>query len=113
MPRMTLQDLESGEEINIPAVWEICETCGGDGTSSAYLGAFTSDDIVELGEEWREDYFAGRFDRPCDECKGSGKVLFPNLGVLNDREKAAWDEECSYRSELEKERSMRERGIQF
>jgi len=54
--------------------WRICPRCEGEGTSSAYLGAFTADEMAEQGEDFREDYIAGRYDRTCEKCLGTGKV---------------------------------------
>lgn len=56
--------------------WFICEVCEGEGRSSAYLGAFTMSEFEETFDDFesREDYFAGRYDKPCKACKGSGKV---------------------------------------
>lgn len=52
----------------------VCPECEGTGTSSAYLGAFTSDDMAQMDDEFMDDYFAGRYDRHCDECKGQRVV---------------------------------------
>lgn len=54
--------------------YAVCPACDGRGTSSAYLGAFTSDDMDQMDEDWKDDYRAGRFDRPCDECRGQRVV---------------------------------------
>lgn len=69
---------KDGEEIEVmlPAEWEICDSCRGSGGSSAHLGAITSDEWhQEWDEDMRADYMAGRYDRPCGECNGTGKVL--------------------------------------
>lgn len=52
----------------------VCPSCEGRGASSAYLGAFTSDDIDQMDPEFMEDYFAGSFDRTCTDCKGRNVV---------------------------------------
>jgi|HubBroStandDraft_6_1064221.scaffolds.fasta_scaffold1933086_2 hypothetical protein len=56
------------------SAWRICPRCGGDGKSSAYLGAFSAEEMAEQGEEFQADYFAGRLDRQCESCGGSGKL---------------------------------------
>jgi hypothetical protein len=61
--------------VHLPARWEICNHCRGTGKSSAYLGAFTREDMEEEGPEFMEDYMAGHYDRPCDDCEGLGRVL--------------------------------------
>lgn len=58
------------QEIHLPVKFEICSTCRGKGSSSSYLGAFTREDMDEMGEEFFEDYRRGNYDRACDECKG-------------------------------------------
>jgi hypothetical protein len=60
-------------EVTLPSCWEICDHCRGEGRSSAYLGAFTRDELDD-DPEFFEDYRAGRYDRTCEECGGSGKV---------------------------------------
>lgn len=56
------------------AKWEICPECDGHGKSSAYLGAFSMEDLAEQGDDFQEDYFAGAYDRPCQRCRGAGKI---------------------------------------
>lgn len=73
VPTLYVDDEEGSGEIALPFKWEICEHCEGHGTSSAYLGAFTREDIDDAGEEFMQDYMAGRFDRACEHCQG-GKV---------------------------------------
>lgn len=63
------------EERELPARWEICTTCRGEGHTSNHLGAFTSSEWNELDHEWQEDYIDGKFDRACEHCNGAGKVL--------------------------------------
>lgn len=58
---------------DLPHKWIICDHCNGEGRSSAYLGAFTNEDMGE-DQEFFEDYMAGHYDRTCEYCKGSGKI---------------------------------------
>jgi DnaJ-class molecular chaperone len=51
--------------------WQICPHCEGDGHHAKSLGVINMEDA---DEEFREDYFAGRYDRTCEICNGSGKV---------------------------------------
>lgn len=80
---------DAGEEVTLPWKWAICESCRGNGSSSAYLGAYTRDDLDEMGPEWCEDYFAGNFDRACEVCDGTGKikVVDSNLAKPEDIER--------------------------
>jgi len=52
--------------------WAICSRCRGNGTSTAYLGDVT--EWLREDPDAAEDYFGGMYDKPCDECSGTGKV---------------------------------------
>lgn len=95
-------------ETQLPHKWEICGSCEGHGKSSAYLGAFTRDDLDDAGEEFCEDYFAGRLDRPCEECGGSGKVAVADEGRMTKAQRKAWKDQCDddadYHATVEAER---------
>lgn len=64
------EENEEYERVVLPARFKVCPDCRGRGGSSAYLGSFTRDEMDEMGEEFIDDYRAGRFDRPCPKCKG-------------------------------------------
>lgn len=68
----TLFDGDEEQEHDLPAIWCICSECEGEGKSSAYLGAFTGEEMRD-DPDFFEDYRAGRYDRRCEACKGSGK----------------------------------------
>ncbi len=74
MARFPTLILEDDTEKQLPHRWEICATCQGEGKSSAYLGAYTADEMAEQGPDFREDFISGAYDRQCDPCEGSGKV---------------------------------------
>jgi len=97
---------------DLPTHWEICSSCEGEGTSSAYLGSFTQEDFDE-DPDFAEDYMSGQYDRACPECNGSGKVKVVDYDRLTAEQRAEYDAECEYQAELAVERRMRERGIQF
>jgi hypothetical protein len=55
--------------------WQICPRCEGEGKSSAYLGAFSAEEFHDqFNDDEADDYIAGRYDRTCEMCGGSGKV---------------------------------------
>ena len=62
----------------LPKSWAICDTCHGDGGEAFGGGvAFTSSEWAEAcdgDEDFAENYFKGRYDEPCRDCGGSGKV---------------------------------------
>ena len=56
--------------------WEICATCGGEGQHSRHLGSYSLDQFEqEFSESEQECYFAGGYDKPCERCEGTGKLL--------------------------------------
>jgi len=76
-------------ETRLPATWEICSHCGGDGKHSRRLGAFTSSEWADEDPEWQEEYLAGRYDEQCEACDGAGKVLEIDESRLSDEQRAA------------------------
>lgn len=64
----------SNETQGCSCPWEVCPSCHGRGSSSAYLGAYTQADRDEMDQEWLDDYRAGVFDRSCEECNGRTTV---------------------------------------
>jgi hypothetical protein len=90
---VTYEDDEGLEhEVHLPANWEICGDCRGEGKSSAYLGAFTAEDMHE-DPDFADDYMAGHYDRTCDTCHGKGRVLVPDHDACQSKPewKAALD----------------------
>lgn len=106
----TLYDFpQAGDETALPWKWEICTHCSGHGKTSAYLGAFTSEDWAEQDDEWKDNYLAGCFDRPCDHCSG-GRVMVVDFTQIHDKAKRAatqkaWNEQC--RSEAQERAAER------
>ena len=91
MDEFTFED-EDGEEHVCPTKWAICDSCRGEGKSSAYLGAFTSSEWADEDQDFQEDYMAGRYDRTCEECHGSGKVKVAAPEELDEDERKLWEE---------------------
>lgn len=89
-----------GDLVAVPTCWEICPSCQGDGYSSRYLGAYTADDLYELGQEFIEDYANGMYDRTCDECSGSGKVQEIDRVRATSEQIRAYDRDVQALSEL-------------
>jgi hypothetical protein len=79
MPEFIVRTFEDEDgleqEARIPANWEICGTCRGNGQHSRNLGAFTQDEWDAQGFEFQEEYLAGAYDSTCESCDGTGKVL--------------------------------------
>ena len=84
---------DDGEEVRIPARFEVCWDCDGRGSSSAHLGAFSPDDEYMRDDDFREAYFAGRFDRACGTCGGKRVVLEPDEFRATDEQMRWWESE--------------------
>lgn len=64
--------------LELPAKRVVCPACDGCGTElrGGLKGAvFTEDDMIEAGDEFREDYMNGAYDVACSHCKGRNVVL--------------------------------------
>lgn len=106
----TIYDQEGGErELALPARWAICSECRGNGATSRHVecddcygepGGFTASEWADQDDEFREDYLAGRYDRPCDSCKGTGKVLVVDRECADPVDLNLWDAEMDADAEF-------------
>ena len=80
---VTMEDSDGLKSVvSMPAHWVICSACSGEGKSSAYLGAYGREEFDEaFSPKEQEDYFAGAYDRPCEHCRGTGKVKVVDEGA--------------------------------
>ncbi len=107
--------LEGDEEIALPCRWAICDCCDGHGKTSRHVerdgGGFTASEWAEEDPDFREDYMAGRYDRACDECGGSGKVEVVDEARMTPEHIAAWHQQCREDAEMRAiERAERRMG---
>lgn len=100
-PTLTLHNaLGEPETVELPYTLVICSHCRGEGTSSAYLGAYTREDMDEVGPEFEEAYMAGEYDRPCEHCEGTGRVAVADRSRMTADQIEALDDEEESRREL-------------
>lgn len=101
MNNVTLED-EDGCEIELPMKWEICGTCHGNCKHSLAVDGegITQEDRERdwSDEEW-EQYMAGGYDQPCENCGATGKVKVVDESVLSDKERKLYDDWCKSESE--------------
>jgi len=97
------------EEIEVPAHWVICGICRGEGHHARHIdgNGLTQADMDELGDEFMEDYMAGRFDQVCSECGGTGKVLEPDVDRCTTEQLRAVDQDAERRYAEYQETHMR------
>lgn len=116
----TYEDDEKSAEpitVELPAHFEVCSTCQGDGKSSAHLGAFTSSEWAEQDDDFKEAYLGGKYDRQCKTCKGQRVVpVVDREACKTPEQKAAlehMDAQAEYERDRRSEQRMRDQGYQF
>ena len=74
----------------IPAIWGVCDRCGGRGVHDheAFSNGLTAADFDE-DPDFREEYMAGRYDVQCASCNGLRVVpVIDDARVARDEEYA-------------------------
>jgi hypothetical protein len=96
--------------VRVPAKPCFCETCSGTGKRSKYdvggydVNAMCYPENDEPDYEFMEDYFSGKTDIPCDECKGTGFMKDVSLEDCTDAQRVIFEKnERLYESEAEDE----------
>lgn len=94
----TLPEDHSGE-LTVQTKFEVCGQCEGSGTMvdpRVDAGGLSQEDFDE-DPEFREDYFSGRYDMTCNQCKGqrvTPALIFPKAiqEAVEDFERDSWDD---------------------
>jgi len=101
-----------GEDIEIPAIYEVCGTCDGKGSHvnpSIDSHGLSREDFDD-DPDFAEDYFSGVYDIACNECHGRRVSPDVNWEKLNPELKKYvenWIEDFyGYQRECEYERRM-------
>ena len=69
---ITIDDFGMETTHRLPAVWEVCPTCEGEGkhvNRNVDGHGITAEEFAD-DPDFAEDYFAGVYDVTCEECKG-------------------------------------------
>lgn len=112
----TVEGIEE-RELELPAKWEICSRCDGNGTHvnpNVDGHGITSEEWAnEWAEEEKEAYLEGRYDVRCNDCSGSGKRLILDEDAAKQKDPAILQlyfqqlrEEAEYQQMCEMERKM-------
>lgn len=68
---------EEGNTYRLPMEWAICDYCRGDGVRALGGMSFTQSEWNEAchdDDEFADRYMGGAYDKPCEDCSGSGKL---------------------------------------
>ena len=81
---------DEGCEVEVPAKYYICDVCDGHGKHSHAVdgNGITSSEWAEWDCEEQETYMRGGYDRECEACKGTGKVIDVDWDALTPEETA-------------------------
>jgi LSD1 subclass zinc finger protein len=91
-------DSELDEEVTLPGVHEVCETCRGNGTHvnpSIDGNGLSQEDMTDI--DFMEDYMSGAYDVRCTECHGKRVVVALDMDRCTQ---AQIDAYCAYQQEL-------------
>jgi hypothetical protein len=101
-------------EFVLPAKFDVCPRCEGHGshTNPSIDGnGITSDEMEELGEDFREDYMRGVYDVTCSLCHGEKVVPVPHVARWSFAQKRAFvqhrRDEIEYQRDYDSERRLR------
>jgi RecJ-like exonuclease len=110
-----LTDEEGDIEVDLPAKYEVCGRCNGEGKHdhSAFSNGVSREQFDE-DPDFEEAYFRGDYDVVCEECKGRTTVLVVDADAckaagLEKELEIYWDncrEDRMTRREMEAERRM-------
>ena len=107
----TVENDEGDEdEIQIPAKWEICDRCHGNGTRvnpNIDGHGMTAEEWADFGEEEREMYMNGGYDVQCEAGCRDGKILVPDENCCG-REPHKTNLVIYYKQREQKARELRE-----
>lgn len=105
------EDPATGDEIQIPAKYEVCDNCQGRGTTvdPAIDGNGLSGEEFAEDPDFAEDYFGGHYDVQCRECKGNRVKLHADWDKMTPEQRDAYEEYCKWRRSDRLERDAERR----
>jgi hypothetical protein len=103
-PTVTITD-EDGNELSIPAHFEVCPRCEGEGShvNPAVDGnGLTAEDFAE-DPDFEEGYFEGRYDVTCERCNGARVIAVVDPSRLSPDQQAAYSRYALAQAEYERD----------
>ena len=105
---ITITD-ENGDDVELPAIWAICDCCHGEGSRALHGEAITSS---EWANDWdideRESYMRGDYDTPCEACQ-DGKVLTVDYDNLTPEKREQYEAHCKFEVEYRQQEAYERR----
>jgi hypothetical protein len=98
-------DDDDNEIMRIPMRNEVCWRCEGDGGHDAWSGGMTAEEMYEQGDEFIEDYRAGRYDVTCTECNGRCVLPVADLDRCTPEQREAYEQHMNVMAEWRAERA--------
>jgi DnaJ-class molecular chaperone len=80
------EDSNKFEDSYLPGKFEVCPSCHGGGSQDVWDGGMTAEEFYEQGPDFAEDYAAGVYSKPCEECKGQRVVAAPDRSQLSPKQ---------------------------
>jgi len=93
-------DFEGEVELEFPGKPSLCGSCRGTGVTTSHVdgNGLTSEDF-DRDPDFRDDYLAGVYDRPCSACHGQRTVIVPDEEAMNAGQRAQLAEWREFRDE--------------
>jgi hypothetical protein len=102
-----VDDEDEERELKLPAVFEVCDLCGGRGkhvNPGVDAGGISQEDFYD-DPDFAEDYFGGMYDVPCYRCGGKNVEPVVDMAQLSRDQQALWNKIQSDREYEARERA--------
>lgn len=88
MPTFTYEvwddDLDDMRTVSLPGKYVVCQgRCKGSGTQDCWNGGMTAEQMHEQGPDFIDDYLAGVYSVPCEDCGGERVQVVPDEEVCD------------------------------
>lgn len=95
--------VDSGDELALPAKYEVCPTCQGRGrhvNPAIEPHGLTQEDFDEEGPEFFDDYMSGVYDVQCQECRGERVVAVIDRDSCSPEQLRCYEASCRELAEM-------------
>lgn len=82
-------------DVHLPGEYIVCQgRCRGSGRQDVWDGGMTASEMYEQGEDFIDDYMAGHYSKPCEDCGGDRVQLVPDEEACDPDALAAYHKHC-------------------